>query len=107
MNKRDATKIAKYVTYFQLKAMFTNAKNNITDWKQVSAVNKGLTKGTAWNILAPSMDGLEVDDEKRQLAIRNMIWEFGDHLPEEAKLDENGKRKKNPKREPYHEDPVF
>jgi hypothetical protein len=35
--------------------MFDLAKNNIEDWSKVSIVNKGMTKGTAWNILASDL----------------------------------------------------
>ena len=52
MNRPDAKKIAQYITNEQLQKMFDNAKVGIKDWTKVSIVNKGLTKGVAWNILA-------------------------------------------------------
>ena len=106
MNKRDAAKIAEYVTYYQLTAMFDNAKDNITDWQQVSGVNKNMTKGAAWNILyaAYRMMG---ECHLRDSLVKNMVWEFGDYLPEEAKLDKEGNRKSRAEIGPYHEDPVF
>lgn len=106
MNKRDAAKIADYVTYYQLDKMFDSARNDITDWKQVSSVNKNMTKGASWNIL---WQGFEVmcSNNMRKSAIKNMIWEFGDYLPEDAQLNENGTKKTRAETGPYHEEPVF
>tara|TARA_R110002096_G_scaffold56262_1_gene143837 strand:- start:281 stop:589 length:309 start_codon:yes stop_codon:yes gene_type:complete len=90
MNKTDAKKIAETITFSQLQEMFNNAKANITDWTVVSNVNKQMTKGTAWNIL---FKGLNPEITLHKLAIKNMIWEFGDHLPEELKIKKQTKEK--------------
>jgi hypothetical protein len=82
MNKKDAKCIAEFITNEELAVMFENAKNNITDWTEVSKVNKGMTKGAAWNILASDF---KVDKTYNNLAKVNMIREFGKFLPNDLK----------------------
>ncbi len=103
MNKRDAGKIAETITLDQLRTMFNNAKDNITDWQVVSSVNKNMTKGAAWNILTLPVD--VTPERVSKLAMRNMVWEFGDFLPEDVKIKRKSKKKQ--KSVPYHEDPIF
>jgi hypothetical protein len=55
--------------------MFDLAKNNIEDWSKVSIVNKGMTKGTAWNILASDFD---VTHSYSNIAKVNMIRNLGE-----------------------------
>lgn len=102
MNKSDAKKIAETITFEQVEEMFNNAKVSITNWEEVSAVNKGMTKGVAWNILK---HGVKPEIVKQPLALKNMIWEFGDYLPVELKVKK--KSKKQAKLNVYHEAPVF
>jgi hypothetical protein len=100
MNKNDARKIAETITNEQLKEMFDNAKANISDWTKVSSVNKGLTKGVGWNILAKNFD---VNKDYNILAKTNMVREFGEFLPEELKPNKKIRRFKLP----VHHDPIF
>lgn len=79
MNRADAKKLAETLTTDQLKDMFKRAKENISDWEQVSSVNKGMTIGATWNILA------NCNAFDSQLARTNMIREFGDYLDENIK----------------------
>ena len=102
MNKSDAKKIAETITFEQVEEMFNNAKEGITDWEEVSAVNKGITKGVAWNILK---QGVNPGIVKQPLALKNMILEFGDYLPDELKIKK--KSKKQVKLNIHHEAPVF
>ena len=88
MNKTNAKKIAETITFVQLQEMFNNAKENITDWTVTSAVNKQMSKGTAWNILFVS---LKPGTMTHPMAVKNMIWEFGDHLPEQLKIKKQTK----------------
>ena len=103
MNKADAKKIAETVTNDQLSAMFERAKAGITDWEKVSAVNPGITKGTAWNIFSKALTA-SGGGRVRQLAVTNMIWEFGEFLDESLKP---AKRKRQPSPVPYHQQPDF
>jgi len=102
MNKSDAKKIAETITFSQLQEMFNNAKENITDWTVVSNINKQMTKGTAWNIL---FVGLKLETMLYPMAIKNMIWEFGDYLPSNLKIQ----KKSNDKSTVIvtHQDPRF
>jgi len=103
MNRRDARKIAEVITNEQIQEMFNNAKSNISDWAKVSNVNKGITKGTAWNILAKNFD---ITINHHILAKTNFVREFGDFLPEELNLNQN-KSKIKQIIIPVHQDPMF
>jgi len=100
MNRRDARTIADTITNQQLADMLESAKNGIQDWTKRSAVNKSFSLGVSWNIL-----GKDFDPEKNHhtLAKKNMIWEFGDFLPDELKPSKN--KKSLPKVQ--HQEPVF
>lgn len=102
MNKSNAKKIAETITFAQVQDMFDNAKENITDWSEVSAVNKGMTKGVAWNILK---HGVKPEIVNQPLALKNMIWEFGDYLPEKLKI--KNPSKKQTKLDVHHQEPIF
>jgi len=101
MNKPDAKKIAQKITNEQLLEMFNNAKIGIKDWKKVSVVNKGLSKGTAWNILAKDFD---VNINHHILGKINMVREFGEFLPEELKPEKKTRKKYD---NPIHQDPIL
>ena len=101
MNRIDAKKIAEVITNEQLQTMFNTAKLYTKDWTAVSIVNKGLTKGTAWNIL---YTGFDVNKKIHILAKINMIREFGEFLPLELKSVKKPKRVIS---NPHHEEPVF
>jgi hypothetical protein len=102
MNRKDAKEVAEIINNQQLKQMFERAKNEIKDWTQTSIVNKGMTKGTAWNVLAKDFDENYI---YHIMAKINMVREFGDFLPEELK-PANEPRIKNTSK-PYHQDPIF
>ena len=100
MNRIDARKIAEKITNEQLQKMFESAKKEIKDWTKVSSVNKGLTKGTAWNVLAKDFD---VNHNYHIMAKTNMVREFGEFLPVEIKPERKTKKMNNP----VHQDPIF
>jgi len=102
MNKSNAKKIAETITFEQVQEMFNNAKENITDWSEISAVNKGMTKGVAWNILK---HGVKPEIVNKPLALKNMIWEFGDYLPESLKV--KTPIKSRIQFDVHHQEPVF
>jgi hypothetical protein len=82
MNRADAKKIAELITNQELQTMFNKAKANISDWNVRSNVNKGMSKGAAWNILASKFD---IEYNYHILAKINMVREFGEYLPDELK----------------------
>lgn len=100
MDRNDARKIAETITNEQLKNMLEMAKQKITDWTKVSHSNLGMTKGTAWNILAKDFD---VTKTYHILAKTNMIREFGEFLPDELKIQK--KKRQSPL--PVHQEPQF
>lgn len=101
MNKPDAKKIAQKITNEQLQEMLNNAKISIKDWTKVSNCNKGMTKGSAWNILAKNFD---VNVNHHILAKINMIREFGEFLPEDLKPEKKTRKKYD---NLIHQDPQF
>jgi len=78
MNRSNAKKIAETITNQELSDMFNAAKLGISDWTKVSSVNKGMSKGVAWNILAKDFN---VDGVHHIMAKINMVREFGEFLP--------------------------
>lgn len=102
MNKTDARKISETITNKELQAMFDRAKKEIIDWAVISNINKGLDKGTAWNILANKFD---IDAEYSSLSKRNMIWEFGDYLSDNLKPVKKSRNRKDVN--VHHEAPIF
>lgn len=100
MNRSEAKKIAKAITNIQLQDMLNKAKENIKDWTDVSKVNIGMTKGTAWNILAYNFDPSQ---DYHILYKTNMIREYGEFLPDNMKL----KKKKRSIEHLIHQEPKF
>lgn len=101
MNRKDARKIAETITNEQIQNMFNNAKSKINDWTKVSNVNKGITKGVSWNILAKDFD---INTKYHILTKTNMIREFGEFLNEQIKPKKVDKKILNP---PIHQEPKF
>jgi hypothetical protein len=101
MNRTDAKKIAETITNEELNEMFENAKANITDWTKVSNVNKGMSKGAAWNILASDFN---IDIKYHNMARVNMVREFGEFLPNHLKP---AKKTKTTNINVVHQEPRF
>lgn len=101
MTKSEAKIIANAITNEQMKQMLDAAKNGIKDWTVVSKVNKGMTKGAAWNILGKNF---EVDKSHHFLYKYNAIREFSEFLPEELRPKKKPKPFLPP---PVHQDPIF
>lgn len=101
MNRSNSKQLAEIVTNEQLKQMFDNARVGITDWTRRSISNKGMTMGTAWNILAKDFD---VDYTYHPLSKYNMIRNFGEFLPAELLPEKKNKAELKP---PIHQEPIF
>lgn len=101
MDKSHAKHLSGKLDNYHLKLMIDKAKQEIKDWTAASKINKGLSKGTVWNILANSFD---VDEHQNNIVKYNLIREYGEFLPEDLQP-----RKKQPKPEvlPVHQDPIF
>lgn len=82
MTRHEAMNLADKITNEQLLQMFKSAKDNIKNWTDPSKVNRGLTKGAAWNVLAKYFN---VNKDYILIIKYNMIREFGKYLPDELK----------------------
>ena len=103
MNKTAAKLIAETITREQLAQMFENAKASITDWKEPSKVNPSITLGAAWNMYYPALvKGMRLIP----LVRKNMIWVFGDYLPDELKPPKKPSRKLSAINV-FHQEPIF
>jgi len=101
MNRKTAREIAETISNEQIQQMFNNAKAKIKDWTRTSLINKGMTKGSAWNILAKNFD---LKTKHHILGKTNMVREFGEFLPDELKPKKKEKRQLP---QPIHQNPVF
>lgn len=81
MNRNEAKEIAETVSLEDLKKMFLTAQSSIKDWTQPSIVNKGLSKGVAFNILSAGIGAKSSASEIHIMAKKNMVREFGEYLP--------------------------
>ncbi len=102
MNRNEAKKLSETVTLEDLKQMFVNAQAGIKNWAETSRVNKGMTKGTAYNILSLKKEYASIN-ELHILGRTNMIWEFGEFLPGYQKQP----KKQKPSINPVHQEPKF
>ena len=104
LTRKQARLISEKITNQQIQDMFNKAKSSINDWRVPSIGNKGITKGTAWNVLAK---GFDVESEYHHLAKLNMIREFGEYLPYNLKSLGNRDKIPKPTKKPIHQDPEF
>jgi hypothetical protein len=100
MTRKQARKIAEHITNIQLEEMLNVARIKVKDWTKVSSVNKGMTKGTAWNILGKDF---LIKNSYHILAKTHMVLEFGEFLP--ADLLEPKKEKIRTGPVPVHQEP--
>jgi hypothetical protein len=94
MQRYEARKIAETITFEELKQMFMVAQKSITDWSKQAHVNKSMTKGSAFNLLSNGFgEGghYTKDTNIHILAKTNMIWEFGEFLPNYIKPKKKAK----------------
>lgn len=103
MNKHDAKQLARTITDEQLAAMFDRAKADITDWREPCNANPCITLGAAWNIYYPF---LTRHYRMKELIKTNMLWVFGDYLPDELKPAKPDQRKA-PALNVLHQEPIF
>jgi hypothetical protein len=102
MDRTTAKKIAGTITNDAILEMLNTAKTRITDWGKTSKVNKCMSVGAAWCVLAEDFD---VNKEYSIWSKTNMIREFGEFLPESLRP---AKSKKQPLTGyVYHKDPPF
>ncbi|REC56976.1 hypothetical protein DRF62_02120 [Chryseobacterium piscium] len=101
MDKTHAKQLSLRLDNYHLKQMLDKAKEEIKDWTVASKINKGLSKGTVWNILA---NNFEVDKHLNNIVKYNLIREYGEFLPESL---QPRKKQSKPEIIPVHQDPIF
>ena len=82
MTRTDARKLAEIITVSELKETILNAYSLIDDWTVPSKVNKGMSKGTAFNVLTCG----EITENMHVIAKINIIREFSLYLPEKYRV---------------------
>lgn len=102
MNRNDAKRIAATITNDELAEMFQRAKAEIKDWRRPSNVNKGMTLGASWNVIAKNYD--EKKDYPPNIKTI-MVQEFGDFLPRYVKNRKGNQA--SDERPLTHQDPIF
>lgn len=104
MDRSKAKKIAEVITNEELSEMLQSAKESIKDWEKPSPINKGLSMGTAWNILAKDFDPSK---QYNNIVKYNMVRTFGKYLPKSV-LDKFENPKRISKPEFFnHQEPIF
>lgn len=101
MNRPQARKLAETVTVEQIKQMLDNAKTGILDWTHASVANKGISRGSHWNLFCK--DYSKKTEFSEMLKFR-MIQEYGNFLPYHIRHQEI---KKKDQAKPIHHDPIF
>jgi hypothetical protein len=103
--KLEAKKLALILTKDDLIQMFKNAQERHKDWHEVSTINLGLSKGTAYNILKHARP---YANNAFNGGVFNAIREFGEYLPQHI-LDKIIREKKVKRTDitPCHQEPIF
>lgn len=100
MTRAQAKDIANKITNEEIQQMFNLAQNSILDWTKPSLINRGMSKGIAWNIFAKDFDASKTH---AFISKYNMVREFGEFLPAHLKPVTNQKQKVSV----AHQAPVF
>lgn len=90
MNRKEAKDLSLITLNSNLKMMFVNAAEKIIDWSEPSRVNKHLSKGFVFNLFLKSGNDYE---NLHDLVKLNMIFEFGEFLPNYEKPIKKKKQK--------------
>lgn len=100
MDKSHAKYLSEQLDNYQLQQMIDKARENIKDWTTASKINKGISKGVAWNVLAKDFD---INRKLHNIVKYNLIREYGEFLPEGFQQ----KKKPKTKTKPFHQNPIF
>jgi hypothetical protein len=105
MNWGTAKDIASRISQEEMIQMLINAKNGIKDWTAPCKTNKGLSWGTAWNVMVANGGIKERDFNTIPLIVKiQLLRLFGDWLPEYLQPP---KKKKIKSTNPTHQEPNF
>jgi len=101
MNQKFSKEFSYKITNEQIDNMLNEAKKGITDWTKASVANKGISRGTHWNMFCKNFN---VEKEYHPVLKYRMIQEYGCFLPNELKPIKKTRTKKN---KPLHQKPIF
>jgi hypothetical protein len=100
MDKNFAEELSHTITNAQIFDMLEKAKVNVKDWTKASVANKGLSRGTHWNIFCKDF---KIENKYSPILKYRMIQEYGEFLPTELQPPKKEKRQSKP----THFDPIF
>jgi hypothetical protein len=102
MKRSDAKNIADIITDEQIKQMLNRAKEEVKDWTRPSKDNKGLSRGSHWNIICKGFENITTFSHIHKYRI---IREYNEFLPDEIK--QKFTKKQVIIQKPIHHDPIF
>jgi hypothetical protein len=101
MNRIQAKELAETLTVSQIKEMLDNAKAGVKDWTKASVANKGISRGSHWNIFCKDYS---TQTEFTNMHKYRLIQEYGEFLPYSIRHKEKSKKDFG---KPVHHDPIF
>lgn len=81
--------LAETVTNQQIYDMLKRAKENVSNWEAPSRANKGISRGSNWNMFCKDFS---VDGTYASILKYRMLEEFGEYLDEDLKPEPRKKR---------------
>ena len=100
MNDKFAKELSHKITNIQIADMLEKAKTGVKDWTKASKANKGLSRGTHWNMFYKYFN---VNNECLPIIKFRLIQEYGEFLPCELQPPKKNKIHKAP----THFNPIF
>lgn len=106
MNKNSAKRIAREneISYGEIKEILTKARASDINWEAVSSVNKGITKGVAFNIFWKGITDEDHVVPYSTLYAQNVLREFGE-FSQYADYN-NPKKQRNATTKVVHQEPM-
>ena len=89
MTNKRAKELSLLISNQDLNDMLVNAANSNIDWTKPSKANKGISRGSNWNMFCKDFDINIIYDN---IVKYRMIQEFGDFLPLKYKTEKKVKR---------------
>lgn len=101
LSKDYCHKLSESISNKDLMQMLGKAQRTIKDWSVPSRSNKGLSRGTNWNLFCKHFT---INSSISAIIKYRMLEEFGEFLPDHLVPI---KAKTQPTKRPTHQEPVF
>jgi hypothetical protein len=101
MSNKYARELSERITNEQIFTMLKRAILNVEDWAAPSKSNKGISRGSHWNIFCQNFD---VEKKINPMVKYRMLQEYSEFLPLELKQQKKESIVLNP---PSHQEPNF